>query len=395
MKKRIKTTIMILEMIFICLCLKAEQRTDVVKSTEGYNNSESSVTIVDVDISSDVPVYEYVPKVIIRGKWGSNPGEFGVWETMNEGDRIVYEPTSMAVDSKGNIYILDIVNERIQKFDSEGRYLLSIPVESFSGKRYEVETMVMVDKNNPDVKVGPSDPNRIDIKKKVIAVEPDYKVIGKNIVIDSEDRLYYYLERNEYERYEAGYKEEEKYERFIKGSDYVVYYSTYMVGYRLKKKTGEVWEFKDDKLVRKMKQGEEKISERYVGLKKEEDKIHKKYNISLSLGNKILKMSIKHPEGLKENEKFVIYSYAPYNGEYIFISHSVYTGKYVEVKKGDWTQETILEKTYMVNKEGKIVGIINEIVNLAERMDKAGNCYGFESENDGITVRKYELKRVK
>jgi hypothetical protein len=251
---RIKIVIIIAVIAFFCLQLDA-QDNKISKSTGVFESGQSSITIVNVDISSDVPVYEYVPKVIIKGKWGSNPGEFGVWETMNEGDRIVYEPTSMAVDSKGNIYILDIVNERIQKFDSEGRYLLSIPVESFSGKRYEVETMVMVDKNNPDVKVGPSDPNRIDIKKKVIAVEPDYKVIGKNIVIDSEDRLYYYLERNEYERYEAGYKEEEKYEKFIRRSDYdynyVVYYSTYMVGYRLKKKTGEVWEFKDDKLVRK------------------------------------------------------------------------------------------------------------------------------------------------
>jgi len=206
MKKIIKRTITTVIMIFICLCLKAEQRTDVVKSTEEYNNSESSVTIVDVDISSDVPVYEYVPKVIIQGKWGNKPGEFGVWGEMIEGEEITYGPSGIAVDSKGNIYILDMVNERIQKFDSEGKYLLSIPVESFSGKRYEVETMVMVDKNNPDVRVGPNDPNRIDVKKKVIAVEPDYKVIGNNIVIDSEDRLYYYLERNEYEKYEAGYK---------------------------------------------------------------------------------------------------------------------------------------------------------------------------------------------
>jgi hypothetical protein len=361
---RIKIVIIIAVIAFFCLQLDA-QDNKISKSTGVFESGQSSITIVDVDISSDVPVYEYVPKVIIRGKWGKKPGEFG---REGEADVMDLKPESMAVDSKGNIYILDFVNNRIQKFDSEGRYLKSIEVDGLRGPIYAWEFPYYNERMKEEirrVKDGPEKPKGIPDDELIPYIWPP-EVQGINIVIDSNDTLYYYLVRYEYDK--EGNKTKE---------------------------IGEVWEFKDDKLVRKMKQGEEKISERYVRLKKEEDKIHKKYNISLSLGNKILKMSIKHPEGLKENEKFVIYSYAPYNGEYIFISHSVYTGKYVEVKKGDWTQETILEKTYMVNKEGKIVGIINEIVNLAERMDKAGNCYGFESENDGITVRKYELKRVK
>ena len=163
-----------------------------------------------------VPIEEYVPKVIIEGKWGTGPGEFGTWGQFVNSEEESYQPSSIAIDNQGNIYILDLVNERIQKFDSNGKYLKSLLVESFSGKRHEAETTVMVDRDNPDNNVHPDHPRRIDVKRGFLDVEPDFKTRGINIVIDSKDALYYYLKRT------------------ING-----------------KETGEVWEFKKDKLVKK------------------------------------------------------------------------------------------------------------------------------------------------
>jgi hypothetical protein len=211
------------------------------ESTKGIISSET-VKVVD---SEDVPTYEYVPKVIIEGKWGGGPGEFGRWVEMG-GEQEIYEPSSLAVDSKGNIYILDIVNERIQKFDSDGKYIKSIPVESFSGKRYEAETTELVDKNNPDVIVEPDNPNMIEVKRKTIEIEPDFKVVGINIVIDSKDNLYYYLKRSSYSLVPVDLKDVGVYSvcEEIREEEGVCMMRKTM-------ESGEVWEFKDDKLVRK------------------------------------------------------------------------------------------------------------------------------------------------
>lgn len=62
-------------------------------------------------------------EVVIKGKYGSADGEFGfkVFE-----DRSWVEPSGIAIDSKGNIYIADPLNNRIQKFDKNGKYLFKI-----------------------------------------------------------------------------------------------------------------------------------------------------------------------------------------------------------------------------------------------------------------------------
>jgi hypothetical protein len=146
---------------------------------------------VSTEPVSEVQIEEYVPKVIIEGKWGTGEGEFG----RDEGFQKFYDPTSLAADSLGNIYILDVVNNRIQKFNNEGKYLLSIPVDSFKGKAKYWEGKPI---ENPFMKG----------RYTTIPTEAE----GINIVIDSQDNLYYYL---------------------IKGEK------------------GEVWQFKEDKLVKK------------------------------------------------------------------------------------------------------------------------------------------------
>ena len=158
---------------------KSEIKQDVITK---------EIVIDDIE-NSNVPVYEYVSKVIIEGKWGTGPGEFGTKGVLIEDGKFIPNPLgtatpiypdSLAVDSKGNIYILDPVNNRIQKFDAYGKYLKSIKVESLGG---------------------------------YIGGIPQ-KYLGINIVIDSKDNLYYYLVRNP----------------------------------RTKNSKGEVWMFKNDKV---------------------------------------------------------------------------------------------------------------------------------------------------
>jgi len=165
--------------------------------------------------ADQVPIEEYVPKVIIEGKWGTGPGEFG-----RQGDfDYDLKPGSLAVDSKGNIYILDFVNNRIQKYSGEGKHLLDIPIDGLRGpvqcwavKRYdekEPDGYIWSVGSTAEKPVGVPDS---DLQAYIWPPE----IQGVNIVIDAKDSLYYYLKRN-----------------------------------KDGKESGEVWQFKNDKLVKK------------------------------------------------------------------------------------------------------------------------------------------------
>jgi len=66
------------------------------------------------------------------GKWGKNPkvslelvGTIGTIEAEND-DFVFYLPSDIALDSQGNMYILDSGNHRIQKFTPDGQYITTI-----------------------------------------------------------------------------------------------------------------------------------------------------------------------------------------------------------------------------------------------------------------------------
>lgn len=65
-------------------------------------------------------------EIVIKTKYGFADGEFGfkVFE-----DRSWVEPSGIAIDSKGNIYIADPLNNRIQKFDKNGKFLFKIKLD--------------------------------------------------------------------------------------------------------------------------------------------------------------------------------------------------------------------------------------------------------------------------
>jgi hypothetical protein len=156
---------------------------------------------------------EYVAKVIIDAKWGTNAGEFG--KQFKNYDEEPYQPESLAVDSKGNIYILDVVNNRIQKFNNRGTYLLKIDIDSFKGVKSKYLTGVPKDPSKPR--------ENITYFYEIIPC----KVLGINIAIDSEDNLYYYCQKNLMKTNEEGI--------WVKNPE----------------AKGEVWVFKNDKLVKK------------------------------------------------------------------------------------------------------------------------------------------------
>lgn len=62
-------------------------------------------------------------RVYIKGKLGSGRDEVGRKVTNNDYGAL---PPSLAVDSKGNIFLGDYFNERIQKFDRKGKLVLTI-----------------------------------------------------------------------------------------------------------------------------------------------------------------------------------------------------------------------------------------------------------------------------
>ena len=172
-----------------------------------------------------------MPKVVIEAKWGTNAGEFKMEGLPWEED--FNTSFSLAVNSKGEIYILDIGNNRIQKFSTEGKYIKSISVPSWSGYKYYGYM-------SDDISVIPAEGE------------------GINISIDSRDRLYYYFIKGRYKNHKEADKNKDgrvdyrDISKKIPGSGGVYGYADVN---KLKnpEATGEVWEFKDDEFIARYK----------------------------------------------------------------------------------------------------------------------------------------------
>lgn len=140
---------------------------------------------------------------IIEAKWGTAPGQVG---TVGPMDRELLGFTdrlySVAVGCDNSIYILDPLNNRIQKFSQKGEYLTSIPIDGCVdevGKSCVIATQMSNGRARLQI--------REDLGERKHVVTH-----GVNIAIDSQNTLYYYS---------------------------------------LNKNIGEIWEFRSDKLVSK------------------------------------------------------------------------------------------------------------------------------------------------
>lgn len=151
-------------------------------------------------------VETYSPEILVEGGWGEEPGRFGVaWTYPNSlanespsGRIEPFYPLSIAVNSRGEVYILDPVNNRIQKFSNAGTYLLSLKVEAYAGP----EAPIWYGQTPGDD--GKMIFDRVREKREgKLGVDrwfPFYDPIttrGINIVIDVQDTLYYYRGKHE------------------------------------------------------------------------------------------------------------------------------------------------------------------------------------------------------
>ncbi|MBM4135637.1 MAG: hypothetical protein FJ241_02275 [Nitrospira sp.] len=64
--------------------------------------------------------------ITIEIPYGSGEGEVGA---VDEGEGVIIGPKSFTIDDKGNIYICDTVNNRVQIFSRDGKHLSAIPLE--------------------------------------------------------------------------------------------------------------------------------------------------------------------------------------------------------------------------------------------------------------------------
>ncbi|HOX22448.1 MAG TPA: hypothetical protein PLL10_03210 [Elusimicrobiales bacterium] len=86
---------------------------------------KSTATAVATSTTTS-PLEQYVPKVLIAGKWGTGPGEFGLGDVGNE-----IFPEEIVSDDTGNIYVLDRWNNRVQKFDANGGFSAQYPLDAY------------------------------------------------------------------------------------------------------------------------------------------------------------------------------------------------------------------------------------------------------------------------
>lgn len=77
------------------------------------------LTLYDVAIANNIKVRK---ETILKGRYGSADDMVGYYSDHSSWQL----PTAIAVDIKGNIYIADVVNNRIQKFDKNGRFISKI-----------------------------------------------------------------------------------------------------------------------------------------------------------------------------------------------------------------------------------------------------------------------------
>ncbi|MEZ4519617.1 MAG: hypothetical protein R3C44_23235 [Chloroflexota bacterium] len=89
-------------------------------------------------------------------KWGANGGD----GTSGSGDGQFKGPYGVAVDGSGNVYVADLINNRIQKFDSTGTYLLQWGSNGTGNGQFDSPIGVAVD-GSGNVYVADSVNNRI------------------------------------------------------------------------------------------------------------------------------------------------------------------------------------------------------------------------------------------
>ena len=90
--------------------------------TEGFGDGQFQIP-EDLALDSLGNVYVVDGETHCAQKFTSDGTFLAKWGTLGDGDGQFYEPESIAVDDLGNVYVADSENHRVQKFTSEGVFL--------------------------------------------------------------------------------------------------------------------------------------------------------------------------------------------------------------------------------------------------------------------------------
>jgi len=124
-------------------------------------------------------VEKYSPDGQFIAQWGMDAGSE---------DGQVQIPTAIAIDAKGNVYVLDTGNDRVQKFDSAGKFLLKWGTRGEGEGRFTWPLGIAID-GSGDVYVGDG--------RTVQKFTPEGKFLakwktqhGRGIALDSHSNIY-------------------------------------------------------------------------------------------------------------------------------------------------------------------------------------------------------------
>lgn len=85
----------------------------------------TAIALICMICSARVEAEFQEPELLLSASAGSGPGEFGWWFPSQGEDGEPILPSDFTVDREGNLWILDDVNNRIQKFTENGQFILS------------------------------------------------------------------------------------------------------------------------------------------------------------------------------------------------------------------------------------------------------------------------------
>jgi hypothetical protein len=144
---------------------------------------------------------EYREKLLVEGKIGSGPGELN-WKVF---DLLPRGPISLGVNRRGDVFVLDLLCNRIVNFDREGKYVESFPqdinvylmdiafdkedntyVEYWSGDisiyDKDMNLMRLLDLKG---KGNPITPMEVTKRKTILLMDPDIRRGNKIIEVDT------------------------------------------------------------------------------------------------------------------------------------------------------------------------------------------------------------------
>ena len=117
--------------------------TESPGAVERGDGQFEGISGVAADSSGNVYIADFMNNRI--QKFDSEGNFITKWGTPGTGDGQFYQPTGITVDSLGNVFVTEFRNDRIQKFDSEGNFITKWGSEGSGDGQFDTPLGVAVD----------------------------------------------------------------------------------------------------------------------------------------------------------------------------------------------------------------------------------------------------------